>query len=111
MKRSRKYQVRWTLGAKRDVASIGEYLSGASAERLAQLREAIADAATQLARYPMRGRVVPELRDFGIDFWRELVFGNYRIFYRVEARRVVIGLVLDGRRDVEHVLIDRLMAR
>jgi toxin ParE1/3/4 len=108
--RPRKYQVRWTGGAKEDVAAIAAYVSRESGDRAEQLREHLVDAAARLAIHPLRGRVVPELHDFGLDFWRELVVENYRIVYRVEGRRVLIGLVLDGRRDVEHALLERLIA-
>ena len=52
-------------------------------------------AAGTLSRLPERGRLVPELRRADI---RELLFGDYRIVYRVEARRVAILTVRHLRR-------------
>ena len=52
-------------------------------------------AAGTLSRLPERGRLVPELRRADI---RELLLGNYRIVYRVEARRVAILTVRHLRR-------------
>ena len=52
-------------------------------------------AAGTLSRLPERGRLVPELRRTDV---RELLFNNYRIVYRVEARRVAILTVRHLRR-------------
>ena len=52
-------------------------------------------AAGTLSRLPERGGLVPELRRADI---RELLFGDYRIVYRVEARRVAILTVRHLRR-------------
>jgi toxin ParE1/3/4 len=48
-----------------------------------------------LSRLPERGRLVPELRRADV---REVLFGNCRIVYRVEARRVAILTVRHLRR-------------
>jgi len=52
-------------------------------------------AAATLSRLPERGRLVPELRRIDV---RELLYGNYRIISRVEARRVAILTVRHLRR-------------
>jgi hypothetical protein len=62
-----------------------------------------------LTRLPDRGRVVPELLEFGITAWRELVAKPYRLMYRHEGRRVFIEGVFDDRRDLEELLIERLL--
>ncbi|MEX2178201.1 MAG: type II toxin-antitoxin system RelE/ParE family toxin [Gemmatimonadaceae bacterium] len=109
MARHRSHQVRWTEGAARDLEAIAEYVANDFGQRAAELRSHLVDAAESLGRHPARGRVVPELHDLGVDLWRELVVGNYRIMYRIQSRRVLVSVVLDGRRDVEHVLLERLI--
>jgi plasmid stabilization system protein ParE len=52
-------------------------------------------AVTTLARLPGRGRRVPELPRADV---RELLFGNYRVIYRIEARRVAVLTVRHLRR-------------
>ena len=39
-----------------------------------------------LESFPLSGRIVPELKDETI---RELIFGNYRIIYRIFSKKVV----------------------
>lgn len=80
--------------------------SMANAERI--LRR-IRSRARSLARAPLRGRVVPELLSFGMRAWRELVVSPYRLIYRVEAHAVLVLAVFDGRRDLEDILLERLL--
>ena len=110
-RRVRAYRVQWTTGASEDVEAIAAYVTRDSAERAGELREGFAQAAASLSVHPLRGRVVPELHEMGVDLWRELIVEPYRIIYRVESRRVLVSLVLDGRRDIEHVLLEHLIGR
>ena len=55
-----------------------------------------------------RGRIVPELRAAGVQTYRELVEGPWRIVYRYDARYVYVTAVLDARRDLSSVLLERL---
>jgi len=58
---------------------------------------------------PGRGRIVPELSHFGMRAWRELVVRPYRIVYRIEGDTVTVLAVFDGRRDLEDLLLERLL--
>jgi toxin ParE1/3/4 len=62
-----------------------------------------------LRRSANRGRLVPELLRFGMRTWRELVVRPYRLVYRIGSDAVVVLAVFDGRRDLEDVLLDRLV--
>ena len=46
--------------------------------------------------FPRAGRVIPEFRDADL---RELIFGNYRILYRVKKRSVRVLCFWDARRE------------
>jgi toxin ParE1/3/4 len=48
----------------------------------------------QLRSSPEIGRLVPEIRN---NQFRELVYGNYRIIYRIEKKQVSILTVRHGR--------------
>jgi len=43
---------------------------------------------------PQIGRVVPEISD---DKFRELIYGNYRIIYRMEIKRISILTIRHGK--------------
>lgn len=48
-----------------------------------------------LRRYPEAGRIVPEFGDANL---RELILGNYRVWYRVAGKTVRILHLWDARR-------------
>jgi len=77
-----------------------------SAKRVAKRIEKKAET---LEFFPARGRWVPELKDFGIFIYRELIEKPWRIIYRIEKRTVYVTALLDGRRDLETVLLERLL--
>jgi len=54
-------------------------------------------------------RSCPELSQFGMRAWRELVVRPYRIVYRIEGDSVTVLAVFDGRRDLEDLLLERLL--
>jgi plasmid stabilization system protein ParE len=53
--------------------------------------------------------VVPELAHFGIRNWRELIVKPYRIIYRIDEDTVNVLAMLDGRRDLQDLLLERLI--
>jgi plasmid stabilization system protein ParE len=50
-----------------------------------------------LARFPLSGRVVPELH---LSDYREVIVREYRIIYRLTAEDVLIVTVVHGKRDL-----------
>ena len=107
-----RYRIRWSEAALQDVESILDYIAAHDGPVAANhVYELIAGRAEKLVQNPERGRVVPEIREIGIVDFRELIEKPYRICFRIYGRDVVIVSVLDGRRDLERVLIDRAMGR
>jgi len=58
---------------------------------------------------PNRGRVVPELKFYNIITYRELIVAPWRIIYRIENDTVYVLSIIDGRRNVEDLLLARLI--
>jgi len=88
-------RVRWSLLALQRVSEIVEYISRDRPETAREWVVAIFDTVRQLERFPGRGRVVPEVGRASI---RELLHGEYRIIYKVEAKTIGILTVRHGRR-------------
>jgi plasmid stabilization system protein ParE len=106
---SRRRRVIWSLAAATDLAEIAAYLGATSPDSARQMMKRLQSRAATLRTSPARGRIVPETHAFGIRVWRELIVRPYRIVYRVEGRAsVVAAAVLDGRRDLENLLLERL---
>lgn len=103
------YQVFWTQTAQHDLQRIIEYISTDSENRARIVYLSIKEKANTLVQMPLRGRIVPELRYYSILTYRELIEPPWRIIYRVEENKVLVLAVIDGRRNVEDVLLDRLI--
>ena len=55
------------------------------------------DSIDKLVSFPALGRRVEESDD---ELVRELIYRNYRIFYRVEPSRTLILMIVHGGRDL-----------
>lgn len=107
-----KYRLRWAEAALQDIESIIDYLAARDEpSRAIDVHDAIMKRAESLAEHPSRGRIVPEIRELGIADYHESIEGPYRICFRVYPRDVVIVAILDARRDLARLLIDRAMGR
>jgi plasmid stabilization system protein ParE len=58
----------------------------------------------QLKSSPEIGRIVPEIRN---NQFRELIYGNYRIIYRIEQEKISILTIRHGKQILP---IDEIMA-
>lgn len=99
----------WTRAAAGDLEAIVSYIAGDSPANARSVLGKIRKRANTLAATPARGRVVSELSRLGIRTFRELSVRPYRLMYRIEDERVVVLAVFDGRRDLEEVLLERLV--
>lgn len=103
------YGVLWTDAARRDLDAIVDYISEDSVENALSVLERLEARAGALGTTPERGRKVPELAALDVHHYRELIERPWRILYRVEGHRVLVVGVLDGRRDLASLLIERLV--
>lgn len=105
------YDVSLTKDAERDLEEIYLYIaerdSRANADRVL---ERLVQATDALRSSPDRGSYVNELRSLGISEYRQILFKPYRLIYRVHAKRVVVYVVTDGRRDMGSLLARRLLS-
>ncbi len=62
-----------------------------------------------LYSFPERGRVIPELLEFNILQYREIIIDPWRVVYKVIERHAFVMSVLDSRRNIEDILLDRLI--
>ena len=106
---SKKYRVSWAAIALHDLKQIIDYIAIDSPRNAFQLLKKIKQKASNLHSLPDRGRVVPELKDQGIYTYRELIITPWRIIYRISDTTVFVLSVIDSRRNVEDILLDRLL--
>lgn len=107
--KARSLPVVWTSVAERDLAEIVAYLHRENPSAARRVLDRIEQQASALDALPHRGRIVPELAALEIRTYRELVIPPHRVVYSVQDDRVVVFAVLDSRRDLEDLLLRRLL--
>ncbi len=103
------HRVMWSEGAIADLESIVGYIAMEDPDSALRILDLLRARAAALESMPRRGRVVPELQRHGIGIYRELVEPPWRILFRTGQETVWILAVIDGRRNVEDLLLERLM--
>jgi plasmid stabilization system protein ParE len=106
---SLKYDIIWAGVAENDLKVIIEYIATDSSANALKTLKKIKQKASSLYTLPERGRIVPELQDQGIMFYRELIDPPWRIIYRISEMKVYVLSVLDARQNVEDILLKRLI--
>ena len=105
------YRVLWTDAAKSDLNEIAQFIATESPRSALAVIERVERRCSTLDRLPERGRVVPELKSVDILLYRELIVKPWRIVYRHDAGQVYVMAVLDGRRSLSGLLLERLTLR
>ena len=107
---ARRYTVVWAAVALADIERLAAYLVDESPFGAETILERIICRAESLDRLPERGRTPPELHSIGDQTWRELQDRPWRILYRIACpERVEIHGVIDGRRSLTDVLLERIL--
>jgi toxin ParE1/3/4 len=104
------FTVTWTQTAVDDLLSIVDYVADRDgAEAAERLYGQITDGVATLETLPFRCRVVPELEAEGIETYRELLVGPYRLMFAVRGGEIVLLTAVDGRRDLGELLLERAL--
>ncbi len=105
-----KYEVRIDNIALDDLYAIYRYAANNDSPRKAEhVLDNIQKAMTSLETMPARGNHPPEMQRLGILDFREIFFKPYRIIYEIRDKIVFIHAVLDGRRNCEELLQQRIL--
>lgn len=105
-----KYKVIWSKTAEKDLERIIEYyIAMDSVSNAKKILSKLKQQSSQLTAYPERGRIIPELSGFNILQYREIIETPWRIIYRISREDVYVLSIIDSRRNVEDILLDRLV--
>jgi len=102
-------RIRWTRTARRDLDVLVDYIADDSIENALAVLDRLQARAESLTTAAERGRVVPELRAVDVHQYREVIERPWRIVYRIESESELVLAVLDGRRDLRSLLLQRLV--
>jgi toxin ParE1/3/4 len=95
--------------AENDVLDIYKYIMQNDSPLGAEyVFEQIQETWLSLSQLPEKGHTPPELERIGVLFYKEVHFKPYRIIYEIDNSSVYIHCVLDGRRELQQLLENRL---
>ena len=80
-------RVRWTPQALDDVEAICKFIARDSNYYARLFANKVFEKAKTIESFPYSGRRVPEIEE---DTIRELIYGNYRIIYRILSKEIQI---------------------
>ncbi len=105
-----RFRIEWAPIALGDLDEILEYVAARdSVDAAGRVYEKLRDRIERLVTQPQRCRIPPELGKLGVTEYRELVVAPYGVFFRIRGRVVGIVGVLDRRRDIEELLLQRVL--
>ena len=88
-----------------------EYISKTNISYAVKVLDKIEAAVKSLNTFPERYRIVPELEKYGYFLYRDMVVEYWRIIYKIENNLVYIMLVIDGRRNLEDILLKKMVLK
>ena len=105
-----KYKVSFVSDAEDDLFEIYKYVYFNDSEDNAEkLYSKLYEKCLLLREFPERGHIPPELKILDIDEFLEIHYKPYRIIYRMINKEVFVHCILDGRRDIQKLLQERLV--
>jgi toxin ParE1/3/4 len=97
-------------GAKQDLPQLHKYVTlNDSLEKADRLVDDLQRTCSRLKTMTERGRIPLELERIGVREFREIISKPYRIIYSAVKSRVLVYCILDGRRDLQDLLVERLL--
>ncbi len=106
---NKKYKIIWASAVENDLARIIEYLAIDSLANTLKVLDKLKKKAANLYHLPKRGRIIPELQEYGIYQYRELIVAPWRLMYRAQEDKVYVLAVLDSRQNIEDILLKRVL--
>lgn len=90
-------RIDWSDLALDDLQDIRQYIHKDSPYYANQLVELVFQTVDRLEDFPKSGRRIPEC---DMENWREIIVGDYRVMYLLQAERVLIVAVMHCSRDL-----------
>ena len=105
----RKFDIKWTSPALDDLDEIIEYISKTNLTYAIKVMDKIYEQVNKLDISPERCRIVPELEKYGYLIYRQLIVDYWKIIFKIEENIVYIMLVIDGRRNIEDIILKKIL--
>lgn len=105
-----KFTVKIDPQAQEDMKEIFLYVAiNDSFDMANKLLDKIEETCYKLERQPTRGHIPEALRSTGIKKYLEIHYKPYRIIYEIKKEIIYVHSVLDGRRNIQEILNERIL--
>jgi plasmid stabilization system protein ParE len=104
-----KYIVNMTQNAENDLNEIILFIAQSNPQTAIKIMEKIQARINTLDHSPNRGSYVPELLARNIKDYRQITESPWKIVYRVDEEIVNVLTIIDSRRNLQDVLIKKLL--
>ncbi|GAA5008874.1 type II toxin-antitoxin system RelE/ParE family toxin [Acinetobacter puyangensis] len=105
------YRVIVPSTVEQDLEEILDYYIALNSDFADELLQHFQQRFRELRQFPERGRYVPELYQYNELRYRELIQQHWRIFYKIQKQTVIVLAVIDGRRNVQDILLKKLQRK
>ena len=102
-----KIKIIWTKPALNDLDEIISYIALDSVDIAIKQYKRIKESSIKIGKFPEQGRIIPELQNENIMKYREIIIKPRRLMYRHEGKDILILAVIDGKRNIEDILMKR----
>ena len=107
----KEYIVKWASPARDDVNEIIDYITLSNEIYAVKILDKIEKSVEKLKTFPTFYRIVPELEKYGYLMYREIIVEYWRVIYKIENNFVYIMMVIDGRRNLEDLILKKILLR
>jgi toxin ParE1/3/4 len=105
-----KQEVVFSEPALADLLDINDFYLCEVSDRVAtKIIDDLESAVNNLAEFPDMGSIPRELLSLGVRQYRQVIEKPYRIIYETFADKIVVHAILDGRRDMQSLLMQRIL--
>lgn len=104
---AKKYHVKMTATAERDITASWDYIAHDSEKAADQFIDTIEEKIASLASFPERNPLIPESSLLQKQHFRHLVYQRYRIIYRIEEMTVYVLRVFHGARSLDIATLEQ----
>ena len=87
----KEYDVLWTETAEKDLIIIIDYFYSDNPAKAIEIYLTIKKKCLSLNTFAARGRIVPELKEYNIEIYREIIEKPWRIIYKIEKNVCVLA--------------------
>jgi len=94
----------WSPLAIDRITEIAKYIAMDNPSAAKKWVDEIFNSVKKLKQFPKSGRMIPEIQ---LKIFREIIFGNYRIIYRIDENQISVLTVRNG---TQILPIDEILA-